>query len=76
MGGYLWLVWYEAASKLTPKHWTLAVTYEAHDRAYATVYEVSRSWLNNRCAPLTTTFLRLPVNTLVDILLESSDASI
>lgn len=40
MGGYLWLVWYEAASKLTPKHWTLAVTYEAHDRAYATVYEV------------------------------------
>ncbi|KAJ8481113.1 hypothetical protein ONZ51_g6217 [Trametes cubensis] len=37
MGGYLWLVWYEAASKLTPKHWTLAVTYEAHDRAYATV---------------------------------------
>ncbi|KAI0336043.1 hypothetical protein GY45DRAFT_1316086 [Cubamyces sp. BRFM 1775] len=41
MGGYLWLVWYEAASKLTPKHWTLAVTYEAHDRAYATVYELT-----------------------------------
>ncbi|KAI0768504.1 hypothetical protein BD413DRAFT_562455 [Trametes elegans] len=41
MGGYLWLVWYEAASKVSPKHWTLAVTYEAHDRAYATVYELS-----------------------------------
>ncbi|KAI0639185.1 hypothetical protein C8Q77DRAFT_44576 [Trametes polyzona] len=41
MGAYLWLVWYNAASKLLPKHWTLAVTYEACDRAYATVYEVS-----------------------------------
>lgn len=41
MGGYLWLVWYNATSKLSPKHWTLAVTYEAHDRAYATVYEAS-----------------------------------
>ncbi|KAI8995331.1 hypothetical protein BD414DRAFT_520614 [Trametes punicea] len=41
MVAYLWLVWYDAATKLSPKHWTLAVTYEAHDRAYATVYEVS-----------------------------------
>ncbi|OJT14369.1 hypothetical protein TRAPUB_9084 [Trametes pubescens] len=41
MGGYLWLVWYNATSKLSPKHWTLAVTYEAHDRAYATVYEAT-----------------------------------
>ncbi|KAI9057192.1 hypothetical protein FKP32DRAFT_1584360 [Trametes sanguinea] len=40
MVAYLWLVWYDAASKMSPKHWTLAVTYEAHDRAYATVYEV------------------------------------
>ncbi|KAL7285690.1 hypothetical protein PYCCODRAFT_1464686 [Trametes coccinea BRFM310] len=40
MVAYLWLVWYDAASKVSPKHWTLAVTYEAHDRAYATVYEV------------------------------------
>ncbi|KAI0670120.1 hypothetical protein C8Q78DRAFT_1070520 [Trametes maxima] len=41
MGAYLWLVWYDAAAKLSPKHWTLSVTYEHHDRAYATVYEVS-----------------------------------
>ncbi|KAH9921959.1 uncharacterized protein BXZ73DRAFT_51483 [Epithele typhae] len=39
MGSYLWLVWYEAPSKNAPKHWTLAVSYEANDRAYATVYE-------------------------------------
>lgn len=42
MAAYLWLIWYEAVNRLAPKHWTLAVTYEANDRAYATVYEVSR----------------------------------
>ncbi len=42
MTAYLWLIWYDAAAKVTPKHWTLAVSYEAHDRAYATVYEVSK----------------------------------
>ncbi|KAI1797673.1 hypothetical protein LXA43DRAFT_981522 [Ganoderma leucocontextum] len=41
MTAYLWLVWYEAASRNAPRHWTLAVSYEAHDRAYATVYEVT-----------------------------------
>ncbi|KAI0824125.1 hypothetical protein BC628DRAFT_1489531 [Trametes gibbosa] len=44
MGAYLWLVWYNATSKISPKHWTLAITYEAHDRAYATVYEVSNEF--------------------------------
>ncbi|PCH33434.1 hypothetical protein WOLCODRAFT_86768 [Wolfiporia cocos MD-104 SS10] len=39
MGGFLWLVWYEAALKV-PRHWALAVTYEAHDLAYATFYEI------------------------------------
>ncbi|KAI0374392.1 hypothetical protein BV20DRAFT_1041357 [Pilatotrama ljubarskyi] len=43
MSAYLWLVWYDAATKVSPKHWTLAVTYEAHDRAYATVYELART---------------------------------
>ncbi|RPD63167.1 hypothetical protein L226DRAFT_450593 [Lentinus tigrinus ALCF2SS1-7] len=41
MAAYLWLIWYDAATKVTSKHWTLAVSYEAHDRAYATVYEVT-----------------------------------
>ena len=40
MGAYLWLIWYDASSKGGPKHWTLAVSYEANDRAYATIYEV------------------------------------
>ncbi|KAI0757226.1 hypothetical protein C8Q80DRAFT_1132569 [Daedaleopsis nitida] len=40
MAAYLWLVWYDATSRGAPKHWTLAVSYEASDRAYATVYEV------------------------------------
>ena len=42
MAGYLWLVWYEAPARAALRHWTLAVTYEANDRAYATVYEVGR----------------------------------
>lgn len=37
---YLWLVWYDAPSKASPKHWSLAVTYETNERAYATFYEV------------------------------------
>ena len=41
MAAYLWLIWYDAATKAAPKHWTLAISYEAHERAYATVYEVS-----------------------------------
>ncbi|KAI0724332.1 hypothetical protein C8T65DRAFT_626160 [Cerioporus squamosus] len=41
MAAYLWLIWYDAATKVALKHWTLAVSYEAHDRAYATVYEVT-----------------------------------
>lgn len=40
MVAYLWLVWYQANSKTSPKHWALAVTYELHERAYATFYEV------------------------------------
>lgn len=44
MGAYLWLVWYQGFSKASPKHWALAVTYELHERAYATFYEV-RGWL-------------------------------
>lgn len=40
MAAYLWLVWYQGSSKLTPKHWALAVTYEMNDRAYATFYQV------------------------------------
>lgn len=40
MTAYLWLVWYEATSKLSPQHWALAVTYEINDQAYATFYEV------------------------------------
>ncbi|KAI0932473.1 hypothetical protein AcW2_001095 [Taiwanofungus camphoratus] len=40
MTAYLWLVWYEATSKLSPQHWALAVTYEINDQAYATSYEV------------------------------------
>lgn len=27
MAAYLWLVWYQGSSRLTPKHWALAVTY-------------------------------------------------
>jgi len=41
MVAYLWLVWYEAPSKRLPKHWALAVTYETHERAYATFYEIT-----------------------------------
>ncbi|KAI0762768.1 hypothetical protein C8Q74DRAFT_177961 [Fomes fomentarius] len=41
MVAYLWLIWYDAATKVAPKHWTLAVSYELHDCAYATVYEVT-----------------------------------
>ena len=41
MAAYLWLVWYQANSRVSPKHWALAVTYELHERAYATFYEVS-----------------------------------
>ncbi|KAH9835765.1 uncharacterized protein C8Q71DRAFT_763352 [Rhodofomes roseus] len=41
MVAYLWLVWYEAPAKAAPRHWALAVTYEAHDHAYATFYEVA-----------------------------------
>jgi hypothetical protein len=41
MVAYLWLVWYQANTKASPKHWALAVTYELHERAYATFYEVS-----------------------------------
>jgi len=40
MVAYLWLVWYDAPSRMSPRHWALAVTYEAHDQAYATIYEV------------------------------------
>ncbi|KAH8100544.1 hypothetical protein BXZ70DRAFT_1008042 [Cristinia sonorae] len=40
MVAYLWLVWYHATSKLSPKHWALAVTYELNDRAYATFYQI------------------------------------
>ena len=40
MVAYLWLVWYQANTKVSPKHWALAVTYELHERAYATFYEV------------------------------------
>ena len=43
MAAYLWLIWYDASTKAAPKHWTLAVSYEPHDRAYATVYEVSNA---------------------------------
>ncbi|KAI0690684.1 hypothetical protein BC835DRAFT_1363346 [Cytidiella melzeri] len=38
---YLWLVWYQASSSTSPKHWALAVTYELHERAYATFYEIT-----------------------------------
>ena len=41
MVAYLWLVWYDSATKAAPRHWALAVTYETHDNAYATFYEVS-----------------------------------
>ena len=54
MVAYLWLVWYQACTKASPKHWALAVTYELHERAYATFYEVRgftvpphSSWLTN-----------------------------
>lgn len=40
MVAYLWLVWYDAPSKISSKHWALAVTYETNERAYATFYEV------------------------------------
>ncbi|KIP11481.1 hypothetical protein PHLGIDRAFT_18012 [Phlebiopsis gigantea 11061_1 CR5-6] len=40
MVAYLWLVWYQACTKASPKHWALAVTYELHERAYATFYEI------------------------------------
>ncbi|CCM02195.1 uncharacterized protein FIBRA_04275 [Fibroporia radiculosa] len=40
MVAYLWLVWYDSATKSTPRHWALAVTYEAHEQAYATFYEM------------------------------------
>lgn len=40
MVAYLWLVWYESSCRMSPRHWALAVTYEAHDLAYATFYEV------------------------------------
>ena len=40
MVAYLWLVWYESPTKTAPRHWALAVTYETHDNAYATFYEV------------------------------------
>jgi len=40
MGGFLWLVWYEPITRTSPRHWALAVTYEAHERAYSTFYEV------------------------------------
>ncbi|KAI0786028.1 hypothetical protein C8Q75DRAFT_773805 [Abortiporus biennis] len=40
MTAYLWLVWYEATSRVSPKHWALAVTYELNERAYATFYQV------------------------------------
>lgn len=40
MVAYLWLLWYQASSKLAPKHWALAITYEMSERAYATVYQV------------------------------------
>lgn len=43
MVGYLWLVWYHATTKVTPKHWALAVTYELNERAYATIYQVCHS---------------------------------
>jgi len=41
MVGYLWLVWYAAPSKTARRHWALAVTYEAHENAYATFYEMA-----------------------------------
>ncbi|CAL1696501.1 unnamed protein product [Somion occarium] len=40
MAAYLWLVWYHASSKMAPKHWALAITYEVNERAYATVYQM------------------------------------
>ncbi|KZT06755.1 uncharacterized protein LAESUDRAFT_678708 [Laetiporus sulphureus 93-53] len=40
MVAYLWLVWYEALARAASRHWALAVTYEAHEQAYATFYEV------------------------------------
>lgn len=46
MVAYLWLVWYQANSKASPKHWALAVTYELHERAYATFYEVCFTYHN------------------------------
>lgn len=41
MVAYLWLVWYQANTRTSPKHWALAVTYEVHERAYATFYEIT-----------------------------------
>ncbi|KAL6304221.1 hypothetical protein BKA93DRAFT_784417 [Sparassis latifolia] len=40
MAGFLWLVWYEPVTRTSARHWTLAVTYEAHEQAYATFYEM------------------------------------
>lgn len=50
MVAYLWLVWYQANTKTSPKHWALAVTYELHERAYATFYEVSH--IGASCTPV------------------------
>ncbi|OBZ78845.1 hypothetical protein A0H81_00557 [Grifola frondosa] len=51
MVAYLWLVWYAAPSKMSRKHWALAVTYEAHDRAYATIYEIAGDDTSSRYLP-------------------------
>ncbi|KZT74832.1 hypothetical protein DAEQUDRAFT_720010 [Daedalea quercina L-15889] len=41
MVAYLWLVWYESPTKAALRHWALAITYEAHDHAYATFHEIA-----------------------------------
>ncbi|EPS99144.1 hypothetical protein FOMPIDRAFT_125721 [Fomitopsis schrenkii] len=51
MVAYLWLLWYDSPSKAAPRHWALAVTYETHDNAYSTLYEVSRDTTGTRYQP-------------------------
>ena len=58
MAAYLWLVWYQASTKASPKHWALAVTYELHERAYATFYEVGILRVFSQPPPLTHSYPR------------------
>ncbi|KAI0728628.1 hypothetical protein C8Q72DRAFT_833574 [Fomitopsis betulina] len=51
MVAHMWLVWSDSPSKAAPRHWSLAVTYEAHDNAYATLYEVIGDSTGTRYQP-------------------------